>query len=436
MFIFLGKGKAETYERHCSRSLLITTEVSEETDERKSFIKLKLTSFALPTVEQVRDRHSEPLGLFFAGKIQTDLTGLEMKRERSHWYHWHFWKASDEFTRVKNVTEVTLWLICKHQWNVCVKMKVFPTGTVTNLGEIIGNKEFWRQQEPLKRNVVQMRTRPQGKKLCLTNTFLCSLLLVKKQQPLNPGHLGHCVFFIPVWRGVGKPTVHDYVHLLQMKWSRIWSSSCWSCGKVPAQTWLSPPVKKKMETETKHQSVLWLDEGISALKHSCHVHSLWCQTLWRSRISVGCLSPDRPLHSTSSPTRSSDQSRTPGPLLNTGSAQTQDRKKEKYVISIGKYSNLQHQYQTWKSCIDPGLKLRVVQLIIYRTETTVEQALLYEVMAEIYLMIISQLLLITAEHLRRVTIRSADKSQTQLGFIIMKKRRPEWPTVINLTFIF
>lgn len=165
MFIFLGKGKAETYERHCSRSLLITTEVSEETDERKSFIKLKLTSFALPTVEQVRDRHSEPLGLFFAGKIQTDLTGLEMKRERSHWYHWHFWKASDEFTRVKNVTEVTLWLICKHQWNVCVKMKVFPTGTVTNLGEIIGNKEFWRQQEPLKRNVVQMRTSPQGKKL-------------------------------------------------------------------------------------------------------------------------------------------------------------------------------------------------------------------------------------------------------------------------------
>lgn len=84
MFIFLGKGKAETYERHCSRSLLITMEVSEETDERKSFIKLELTSFALATVEQVRDRHSEPLGLFFAGKIQTDLTGLEMKRERSH----------------------------------------------------------------------------------------------------------------------------------------------------------------------------------------------------------------------------------------------------------------------------------------------------------------------------------------------------------------
>lgn len=54
-----------------------------------------------------------------------------------------------------------------------------------------------------------------------------------------------------------------------------------------------------------------------------------------------------------------------------------------------------------------------------------EQALLYEVMAEIYLMSISQLLLITAEHLRRVTIRSADKDQTQLGFIIMKKRRPE-----------
>lgn len=43
-----------------------------------------------------------------------------------------------------------------------------------------------------------------------------------------------------------------HLHLLQMRWSRIWG--CWwrSCGTVPAQTWFSLPAKEH-ETEIKDQ---------------------------------------------------------------------------------------------------------------------------------------------------------------------------------------
>lgn len=44
---------------------------------------VKLTGFALPSVEQVIDGSSESFGLFFAGKIQTNLTGLRGRRRRT-----------------------------------------------------------------------------------------------------------------------------------------------------------------------------------------------------------------------------------------------------------------------------------------------------------------------------------------------------------------
>lgn len=44
---------------------------------------VKLTSFALSSVEQVVDGGSESFGLFFTGKVQTDLTGLRGRRGKA-----------------------------------------------------------------------------------------------------------------------------------------------------------------------------------------------------------------------------------------------------------------------------------------------------------------------------------------------------------------
>lgn len=50
-----------------------------EAEEAKNekHITAKLTSFALPSVEQVIDGNSEPFSLFFTSKVETDLTGLK-----------------------------------------------------------------------------------------------------------------------------------------------------------------------------------------------------------------------------------------------------------------------------------------------------------------------------------------------------------------------
>lgn len=55
------------------------------------------------------------------------------------------------------------------------------------------------------------------------------------------------------------------------------------------------------------------------LQPSMLPHSPWCQTLGWSRTSGGCLWPDRPLRSTSSPSCSSGPSRRPGPPPSTES---------------------------------------------------------------------------------------------------------------------
>lgn len=43
----------------------------------------KLTSFALPSVQQVVDGGSESFGLFLAGKVQTNLTVLNRRKKMS-----------------------------------------------------------------------------------------------------------------------------------------------------------------------------------------------------------------------------------------------------------------------------------------------------------------------------------------------------------------